>query len=83
MQLLDWLGHVPFGVFLTLLLAVIGIFIWLSVRMYNKSKTEKNESNRTKAKEFGLTFALLAGLFGMFLIIACVRHWHITQYFKI
>lgn len=76
------LGHVPFGVISVLMLAAIGIFIWLSVRMYNKAKSQKNDSDKTKAKEFGLTFALLAGMLSLLFIIACIRHWHITQFLQ-
>ena len=70
-------GHIPFGVAVFLLVLVLGFFIFMSARMFKKSK-DKTNSNEKQAKTYGILFALASGATLLILVAAFFLHYHIS-----
>lgn len=69
------LGHAPFGVSAMLLVVCLGIFIYLSISMFKKSKG----SDRKKAEKMGVLFAVISALIAVLLVFMSFRHFLIHK----
>ena len=74
-------GHIPFSVAIVILLLVLAFFIYMAVKMfrnYNNDKSPDLQSEKKKAKTYGILFAVCSGITGLVIIMACMLHYHIS-----
>ena len=70
-------GHISSGVAMTLMIIVLAFFIFMSVKMFKKSK-DKSVSNKKQAKNYGTLFAIAAIVIVLIMVGSVFLHYHIS-----
>lgn len=69
-------GHVPFTISVLLFLFVIGVFVYLAVRMSKKKDSETVDSRKKTLGEYEAGFVVLAVLVSAFFGVFVYRHFY-------